>query len=561
MLSAALYLLERSLLNRGRRLLGQLRSPRYVIALLAGLGYLALVLLGHRGERGATVPAGMLESGGTLLLLFLVLKWWLLGADRLALAFTPAEIQFLFAAPVSRPALLGYKLGRAQLVILLNVLIWSVLLRAGAESGPGRWLHAGSLWLFFSLISLHRLGVALTRSTVVEHGVSGLRRAVVPILLFALGAAAAWITIAGFEPAGEEPLEALRQLLATPPLAWVLYPFHLPLLPFGATTAGDWLPRAAVVLGIVGLHLVWIFRADRAFEEASVAASARRAARLERWRRHGAAGGSVAPTRRRWVPLAPNGHPAVAIAWKQLTRLVRTVSSGFALFMAALLLGGIGVGLATVHEDPFLLTMAGTLALSWTAILVLFGPFWVRADIRSDLDHLATLRTWPLAGQVIMAGQVLGSVVVLTLLEVLLGLASIIALKGTGSLATGGLFLGAAFLAALPLLALVNVLAISLQNAGALLFPSWIRVEVRPGGIEATGQQILTAGVSLILLGLLLVGPAALAGLFAYLLYDGMGGWAFIVASPVAGLGLALEAYLFVDWLGFRFERLDPSEA
>jgi hypothetical protein len=59
-------------------------------------------------------------------LLLSAARWWLFGADRGTLAFAPAEVQFLFPAPVSRRALVHAKLVRTQLAILLNTLILSL---------------------------------------------------------------------------------------------------------------------------------------------------------------------------------------------------------------------------------------------------------------------------------------------------------------------------------------------------------------------------------------------------------------------------------------------------
>jgi hypothetical protein len=109
------------------------------------------------------------------------------------------------------------------------------------------------------------------------------------------------------------------------------------------------------------------------------------------------------------------------------------------------------------------------------------------------------------------------------------------------------------------LLALINTVSIGLQHAGALLFPAWVRLEIRPGGIEALGQQFLTMGAALILLSLTLIGPAALAGAVWWLLAPSLGGWASSPALAVAVIALGLECFLMLDWLGDLYDGLDPS--
>src|SRR5688500_16512863 len=148
-LGAYAYLTRTSARNRVRRGLRQLRSPRYVVALLFAVAYFGFILLnpgqGSRGTFGsALVPE--IATLGALALLALVTWWWAIGSDASALAFTPAELQFLFPAPVTRRQLVQFKLVRAQLVILLNILIWSVLLRRG-QGDDLLLLRPLSLWV------------------------------------------------------------------------------------------------------------------------------------------------------------------------------------------------------------------------------------------------------------------------------------------------------------------------------------------------------------------------------------------------------------------------------
>lgn len=560
MRDAALYLLQRVAVNRARRTLRQLRSPRYAVALLLGLAYLVLVFFGQQHRAGGPVAARAIETGGTVLFLLLVAKWWLFGADRSALAFSPAEVQFLFPAPISRTALLGYKLARTQILILLNVLIWMLLVRGGGPAGIGPAGQAVNLWLLFSIISLHRLGVALTRQTAVEHGRAGLTRTVLPLSLVLVGAAAVWITIAGLPPGTfANPLTGLEWVTTTPPLAWLLWPFHLPLLPFAATTIGEWLRSAAVTAGILGLHAIWVLRADRAFEDAALAASAHRADLVRRLRGTGHQVPASGTVPRSWFRLGRTGHPVGAIIWKNLTRLARATSPGL---LAAAIVGGafaLTLGLARREENPFILTMVGTLALTWCGILALIGPLWVRADLRGDLPRLSLLKTWPLPGLQVMTGQVLSSALVLTASQAILGAVGLVALVGIEGTLPPASLVAAAAPVVLAALVGVNVLAVGIQNGAALLFPSWVSSEIRPGGVEALGQQVLTTGVSLLLLGLLLTGPAVLAAGALYFSAGTLGSWAALPALLLAVLGMAIEAWLLLDWLGDRFERSDPG--
>ena len=63
MTDAALYLLRCTLRNRARRMLRQLRSPRYALAVLVGVAYLGLVLFGQRANPGGGVAARAVAGG------------------------------------------------------------------------------------------------------------------------------------------------------------------------------------------------------------------------------------------------------------------------------------------------------------------------------------------------------------------------------------------------------------------------------------------------------------------------------------------------------------------
>ena len=137
------YLAWRSAYNRVARQLRQLRSPRYLAALVLGVSYLWIVAVEQRPAPAPAAVAGArwLELLGALGVIGAVLWGWVFGVERRVLAFTPAEVTFLFAGPVSRRGLVQYKLLRSQLLILFNSLLWTLILareRFGASPGCAR---------------------------------------------------------------------------------------------------------------------------------------------------------------------------------------------------------------------------------------------------------------------------------------------------------------------------------------------------------------------------------------------------------------------------------------
>src|SRR5919199_6240772 len=97
------------LAQQGRRL----KSPRYALALLVGIAYFWFFFFRPSGGRAPLAQVFSREAAEVFTSLFfalLVAWWWVNGSDRSALAFTPAEVQFLFPAPLTRRNLIQYKL-------------------------------------------------------------------------------------------------------------------------------------------------------------------------------------------------------------------------------------------------------------------------------------------------------------------------------------------------------------------------------------------------------------------------------------------------------------------
>ena len=169
------YLAGRSTRNRLARQLRRLRTPRYALALVLGLAYLWFVGIYQRSS--STPPklsAASLELMAAAGVLGIVAWVWVFGADRRALAFSRAEVTFLFPAPVTRRELVHYKLLRGQLVILFNTVLWTALF-TGGWSGSAPWRRALAIWTVLTTLALHRLGIALLRGSLVEHGVRAAR--------------------------------------------------------------------------------------------------------------------------------------------------------------------------------------------------------------------------------------------------------------------------------------------------------------------------------------------------------------------------------------------------
>ncbi|MEN9591994.1 MAG: hypothetical protein RJA21_446, partial [Gemmatimonadota bacterium] len=179
-----LFLYRRTAANRLRQQVARAKSPRYLAAVVMGMLYIWWALF-RNAQLGSGPLAKLVETDiavpiASAFLLLSAARWWLFGGERSALAFSQAEVQFLFPAPVSRRQLVHAKLMRMQLAILLNTLIFSVLLRGGGGSVEG-WQRGLSLWMLFSTLALHRLGASIVHANAMEHVGTARRRLIVPL--------------------------------------------------------------------------------------------------------------------------------------------------------------------------------------------------------------------------------------------------------------------------------------------------------------------------------------------------------------------------------------------
>jgi ABC-2 type transport system permease protein len=555
------YLAARSVRNRLARQIRRLRTPRYAVALLLGLAYLWAVGVHQRPSSSrADISPRTVELLAAIGVLVVVLWTWLFGADRRALAFSRAEVTFLFPAPLTRRALIQYKLLRGQFLILFNVLLWTFLLSGGWDA-TGPWRRAGAIWVLLTVLALHRLGVALLRNSLLEHGRAAIRARAATLALVILVGAVVAVDAARAMPAlqaawdiGLEAfLAAAAEVAARPVPNALLFPFRLLARPMLAESWGDWLCSMLPALGLLAVHYVWVMHSDAAFEESAAAAAL---TRRHSGRRGASASGFVA---RRIPPLAPTGWPAGALLWKNLAAVVRTGRArttliGFA--AAALVIAWLSIG----GNSATLLEIVGWLAAMWAGLFLILGPQWVRNDLRTDLSRLGVLRSYPLRGRTVVAAEAAGSTAVLTAVELgLLGIAYL-AFRGGEVIEPPAQLRTAVLVAAVVFLPAINFLAMLIQKGVALVLPGWVRVGPdRPIGVEALGHNMLMMlGFVAVLAALLVVPAAAATGIFLEL--EPFAGWWAAVPAAAAALAVAtVEARLLLSRLGRVFEATDPS--
>jgi hypothetical protein len=558
------YLIRTSGRNRLRIALRRARSPRYGLAIAVGGLYVWTFLLRPATSyRGASFLLGQgTEMLVTLVAVLTLMGSWLFGSDASALAFSEAEVSLLFPAPLSRRSLIGYKLFRSQLTVLLNALVWVFILRRGGTvlSSP---LRAVGLWVLFSVLNLHRLGAALVRSSWSEHGAAALRRQWVSVGVFgAIGA----LVLTGLIRARHALLGAiglraffasLGRILSSPPAYWGLYPFHLVVAPTFAQSPGEWARLIWPAMVVLAVHVWWVMRTDAAFEDAALVASAERAKRgsVRRARRAMSMGAPRPATST--LPLAAVGSAIGAILWKNMLCLRRTAQ--LRVFVGPLAIA-IALGVATSSAGADGAEILAASALAFAGMLLVFGGRLIRNDLRHDMQHLPLIKSLPVAPADVVLAEVASSSLPMAVMQFVLVAFAYVAAQASPNDPFGSDVRLAILVASPVALVALNGALLTIQNGTAVLFPEWIRLgPVVSTGVEALGQNVLAMLANLISLGVGLILPLGLAfGITSLVSSFRPGPLAF--AAIFASALLIAETYVAIRAIGRALGRAEPAQ-
>jgi ABC-2 type transport system permease protein len=574
-LRAFAYLRATSIANAVRLQLRRLRQPKYLVGTVVMVGYLALVLGGSiRDPRsfGVAMTAewlGLMTGLAALALLVAVAAAWLLPGNRAALAFSEAEVAFLFPAPLSRVALINFSLLRSQLVIALSAFLVAVVLGRGRWLPGNAWQHAVALWLVMATLRLHFLGASFAHERLFQAGWKPwLRRTVATAAVLAVfGAMVAWLA-AHVTPPGDDDLASpvalgrwLGLALQQPAIDVVLAPFRWLVAPVFAGGGAAWWASLLPAFALLAAHYLWVVRSHVAFEEASIDFARRRAVRAQAMRegrspfRTGEATARLAP-----FALAPRGAVPVAFLWKGLIAAGPAGRPRNAAILLAIV-AAILFGLARTPWDG-LVQLVGGLALGFGVAMPLMGPLVAQRSLRETLDTLDIYKAAPMRGAQVAFGQLLAPVVLIAGTQWVLLLVAMLAGLAEGHAPWDFSAEGVAVVFGVLLLTPpLSMLMLCLPFAGVLWLPAWASAfSARGGGFEVAGQRMIFGVVFMLAVALALL-PAGLVGGGAWLLGN-------LVDWPVAGLVLgdvlaaaivAVEAAIALRLLGGRIDRFDLS--
>ncbi len=579
MIDALLYLQWTSLHNAVRARLQRLRRPRYLVATLVGAAYFYFFFFRHLIFRGVPPPGRMPMPAADAFFVGLIVALmlagrlvyaWIISAERAALAFTPAEVAFLFPAPISRRRLVHFKLVKSQLRILFSAVLLGLLSNRFNLLGGNSWSHAVGWWIVFSTLELHGIAASFTRERLLDLGFNPWRRRLWfggALVLLAVGLGWWLLRTAppppAAGPAGPAAVFAYARLVAaTPPLPWLLAPFRWVAGPLLAGDALTFLRTLGPALLILGLHYVWVIRAEVSFEEASLELSRRRAERIAAVRA-GKSWKGERPARRRGDPfrLRPAGPAPVAFLWKNFISTGPWFYPRNWLLFSVAVLAVVGWLAARPASRPWLPIVQYT-ALPIGVWALLFIPMLMRRQVHLLIERLDVIKTHPLRGWQVVLGEMLGPVVLITAIEWLLLAVTAVAAGATGShLPRVAWMAGFGGVGISLLVPPVAGLMIAIPFAATLYFPGWMASVNQPRGMETMGQRLIFSGAFLLTLTAALL-PAALAGLGPCLLLEWLTDtWAvaLLVGAITAGVVLAAELAAVVWWLGRRYDQFDLS--
>lgn len=455
------------------------------------------------------------------------------------IAFTPAEIQFLFSAPFTRRQLLTYKLVNQFLLSLPICIFMTFGLRRVAGSTPRAFVTA---FLAFTFLQLFALAVSFVAATLGAIAYSRTRK----VVLFALVVALAWAAgqaLRRNEPA-EDMLETLQRVEQSQILQWIVTPFRWYVRVLTARRVWpDFVQWAgicfAINAGLAGLT----YLLDASYLESSAVASEKRYEKLARMRSSGTLGGaSVRAGKVKFgLPMLPWLGGAGPLVWRQLTAVSRSYRA-FTVLLIAGAIGGIGPVVATASDERGAEVLPWMLAGMGLFMSLMLSQFFAY-DFRADVDRIEVLKTLPIFAWRVVAGQLVVPVLMSSAFQVLLvGLIYVF-------LGHVGYMLLAVVLFAPP----VNLLLTGVENCLFLLFPTRL-VQTTPGDFSQAGRQFLVMMAKMLALWLG-IGIPALAGLAAFWI----AGQSWIAAGVTAWLVAAALSLAPLPFVAMAFRNFDVA--
>ena len=567
MIRAGAYIIGCSLRNRARRWIKRLREPRYLIAVLAGIGYFYFVLRAQRGFRSPGPAGGRRQrsleelfpalalvgpSLAGLGVLVVAAGSWLFPGTGTLIDFSRAEVQFLFPAPTSTRKLIVYRMMRSQFGVLVGALVIG-LFAPFAGATTTRLKTVVTIWICLFTARVYASGVAISRERLSADDPRTRLAARLPLVII-VGALFVAVTplvralFGGGPIAGiNDWLSRVVDALSSGPAQTALWPFVALVQPMFAGNSTEFVRSLGVAAGISAVACAWLLLNDKTFDQLTREAADKRKDQPLR---------KKASYRARRIPwtLAPVGRPELAFAWKGLVQTLRVVEVRV-LIRLTLVVAWIGF-VASVSSRGASATL-GVFAMIVAGISAVLGPLVLRIDLRQDLQHLEVLKTWPVRAAALVRGEMVWPVALLTTVVWLM--TALALYVSTAVFSTASLALRASVAIAVCAIAPSLIAAqVAMHNALALMFPAWVSFGVwRARGVDAVGQRLILVGGTVVLVALAAAPGAIIGGIIWFAFNRLIGPVVLVPAGVVCSLVIGLEVLLVTEAIGPAYERLD----
>jgi hypothetical protein len=457
------------------------------------------------------------------------------GNDDRAIAFTPAEIDFLFPGPFSRRDLVLYKMLKLVLSSIFGGVILSIWLKRFSSSF-GTCIVAAAMYLVF--LNLLTTAVALVRDTMQERAFTLLRRALTVLLIGGIAGIMYYVN-----STGAPTVESMHRLADSIPGLIITAPARAFTHVFNPRSPAEFVIYTAtclaMIMGAAGLVLVF----DKGYMEAALNASQRRQLRMARFTR-GVSIPTDKPARPVSLPSLARLGPPGAIVKKQLITAIRASRGWIIAFIMAAAYGYFVSHLMgkTNHIQGANSPAAFAGLIPALAIMLMMLPQLLRFDFRSDLDHLDYLKSLPMSATAVAIAEIAVPSFILSLL---------------GWLITGGI---AAFMSLTPQTLAMTALAVppiailimGLENLVFLLVPTRLYAPGQ-GAMTFSGRRV---AMTIARFGLLVGGGSLITG-------AGFAAWA--LTHSLAGtyiacwLTLCLISLIIIKLIAWAFAKFDVS--
>ena len=548
LIKAVLYYLGCTARNRVLGILRRMRQPKYLIGVIAILAYFYFFFIRNsfgKGTLDGVEQRQMAEAGFALMALLQISSGWLMQGR--GIAFRESEVQFFFPRPFSRFQLLMFK----WLVGIGAQLFSAVILATLFARGDAFRLHYFVIGfiLFQAVLSAHSLLFTLCRSQFKTRArfLPGIALLVsVPVC-----AVFAWETTGG-----EMGIPELIKFTNTTPISYILDPLRFLAAPIVAQTPIAFAKASVIPLVLLLVHLLAIRLANLSFEDEAL----KLAAKIQDVKRSGLRGLRskkklvIAKPGSPW-PLAPVGQDWIALVWKNVISISRISRQTIFRILGVIFI--LAYVVSTRGGDIWGgkgATRVGLLLIAVLGYVSVLGPALLRVDLRIDIPHFDVLKSMPIRARSLIFGEVMGTVTVLWLVQLVVCVVAAIFLTEEDGEVLNWSVKAPLLGAVLFFLLSFDFLILTGENLLALWMPGFVRLGrgAKPS-LDQMGPYIV-GGIAKMFGLIILSLPAALFGTGAGFLCKWLG------LSEIHSISIGIvSGSIILAWAGFAAIQLSES--